>query len=372
MQPQLPQGFMPGFKNAGGVPTMDAFEMAKGGSSEAGLAKSLGFAGGPKFGQDATLWKNSAGVDDGAAEVDAKPPMAIGGYLEPSYHVFSNWKPLDIMHGIETALQQFGPGKKAMFVVDFGADLLKYKFSCTAYARNGQATVFVVCVFSVEDTESYAIEFQKRSGDAFDFRKIYVKCINSFKNMVDEAASSLPTPVFQPPMLDFPDEEQPTAEQLQMSVKPLQGMLESGYMDVMRQGVMGIVHQSLDKRLTKYLADEGCLKALLKGSQSRMEDVHRCCLTALANIAESCSEDALVRMVKLGVVRLAANHALSANKHVQRESARLLAGCCRCDSKLCGDAEVDELCQKLEQLQTHPNAMIQKHGREIVGKLRKA
>jgi hypothetical protein len=95
-----------------------------------------------------------------------EPPSPPGGYLEPSYHVFSSANPTALVQSVLNVLHQQQ--------VDCVVKHEQFKIKCAAYKSCARLS-FYVHVFSVGEgsVKRYAVEFQRRSGDALHFSEIY-------------------------------------------------------------------------------------------------------------------------------------------------------------------------------------------------------
>lgn len=262
---------------------------------------------------------------------NAEPPRVPGGYLEPSYHFFTESSPSRVLSTLLPILQAAQ--------VDCFQRLEKYKVKCTAY-RNGARLPFTVRVWLAPDGSEcggneqgsdivsppakYAVEFQRRSGDIFYFNELYRNAKRALhaQGLVDSelcAADKTPTPTA--PALDA----QITTEQAKETLKNLLQMASSKYVDVKHQALLALADlvNNAGAKVQSLMVATGVVELLAEELNCSNEDVHSCALTALATLCRD-KEDVCKRAHDAGVITTLLSLRGSARLQVVRECARAL------------------------------------------------
>jgi hypothetical protein len=246
-----------------------------------------------------------------------EPPSPPGGYLEPSYHVFSSANPVAIISSVLNVLH----GQQVDCVVKHE----QFKIKCAAYRSCARLT-FYVHVFSVGEgnNKRYAVEFQRRSGDTLHFSEIYraAKRMLAENQMIEKVkASSIRPDTPAPPPLDG----QVTLEQVKETVKALLQMVNSKYVDLKAHGMVALADLTAsDPKIQKMMIDSGALDSMLEELSCQSPDVHRCAITGIANLA--CDREQVChKIADAGAIKSLLQLAKSETPQIARECARLLA-----------------------------------------------
>jgi len=126
--------------------------------------------------------------------------------------------------------------------------------------------------------------------------------------------------------LPIPNEDvQTTAEQMRKTLTYLVQMASSDCADVKIIGLQALCQLTTDRRSHSAVLEECGIERLLLWMQSKNEDVHRCALTALANVTATCSNrvDVWKKVVTSGLKPLCLL-VHSETAHVVREAARFI------------------------------------------------
>jgi len=256
--------------------------------------------------------------------VDVEPPPVPGGYLEPSSHFFSRASPQLLFRELKGALD--GMESELIGTIDVTIVAPKFKLSCVAYKPGELSLPFMARVFRVDpdsDGKRYALELQRRSGDCLHFWEIWSGTKRHFqiKGLV-ENGKPVPLPLRRPaPKLDV----EVTPEQIQSTVKCLLEMASSEYVDVKSQAIQALSKMTVaDARTLQLMVSEDCLEMLLKSISSKLEDEHRCAVSALANLGHNCVPVCKSIAAKGGVASLCNLISSTATLHVHRECSRVL------------------------------------------------
>jgi hypothetical protein len=259
-------------------------------------------------------------------EIEIEPPEVPGGYLEPCYHFVSESRPCHILNSLLTTLQSNE--------VDFSVKQDKYKISCRSY-RHADALTFIVRIFSAKNfkplpkpanpnNKQYAVEFQRRTGDILKFSELYRSCKHSLHlegHCESSRTDSLPSSRLPAPSL--PDNAA-TADQVVDSLNCLLLMASSTYVDV-KANAMHVLSEvtATDRRVQDMVLSASGLETLLESLHTKFEDVHRCALTTLANLADK-RVDVCRKIVSGRHIRQVYELTNSETLQVVRESARIL------------------------------------------------
>jgi hypothetical protein len=247
-----------------------------------------------------------------------EPPSPPGGYLEPSYHFFSAANPTALVQSILALL--------ATLQVDCTPKHEQFRIKCSAY-RSCARLSFYVHVFvseSVQTAKRYAVEFQRRSGDALHFSEIYRAAKRSLaeQHLIEKVkASTIRADTPSAPPLD----SVVTVDQMKQTVKSLLLMIQSKCVDLKAQGIVTLADlTAADPKVQKMMIETGVLDALVEELSCQSTDVHRCAITGIANLAHE--RDAVcAKLAECGAVKVLLGLAKSDTPQVVRETARLLA-----------------------------------------------
>jgi hypothetical protein len=278
-------------------------------------------------------------------DLPKEPPPVPGGYLEPSYHFISRSKPSSLLDAIPKAIVAI---KTAVcYGIDFDVIPQKYKVKCVAYPLGEPKLPFVCRVFFVEPDDKgkrYALEFQRRSGCVMQFSDLWAKCKRYFQEtgllITDKSSPPLKTPL---PKIDV----QVTEEQTRDTLKCLLQMATSKCCDVKSQAVAALCKMSTEEQQQALmLEEEGCLEAFIAAASCPDEDIHRCAVSALANLAHNRAPVCRKIAEKDGVQRLC-TLSTSNTKEIVRESLRALLSL----TQSLGSRILDDGCQRV--METH-------------------
>lgn len=254
-----------------------------------------------------------------------KPPLAIGSYLEPYYHFYSSLDGPAIMRELAEALAACSAGDTIIDTEKFDS---KYKIKCVMYSSGGSVCVpFNVRIFSLEDDDRLAVEFQRRSGDSVRFCSLYRKCLQMLqrKGVTDSTVSGSPaslSPMRSPEPMTGPADPQ-AGEHAAQTIKCLLQMMASDCVDVQTQAAGALADLSTDVQMLEAMIQGGVIEAFVNASRSENCDVHRCAMTGLAHL--SANDAAAVKLCQLGGVAVAAKLcSQTKTAHVERESVRLI------------------------------------------------
>lgn len=258
-----------------------------------------------------------------------EPPSPKGGYLEPYYHTFTVARPHDVLQATETTLRDNS--------CDVESKPHKFKLVCATYQGSGKIS-FKVRIYRVKATPGvpnefgsgvdgvgtrYCIEFQRRSGDCVRFSEIYRAAMSALNNrgFVHVTIPPSPKSPFAP---SIPAELE--VSKLGDTVKFLVQMASSEYCDVMVEGMRTLCDLSSDSSAKQTLIAEGVFDLFLSNCGNEVEDVNRCSLTGLANLAEDRPQQC-TDLVSKGTVRSLIRNIKDKTcptPQIVRETARLL------------------------------------------------
>jgi len=257
-------------------------------------------------------------------DLPKEPPPVPGGYLEPSYHFISRSKPSSLLDAIPKALVSLMNKKEIMYGIDFDINPQKYKVKCVAYPLGEPKLPFVVSVFLMDPDDKgkrYALEFQRRSGDVIQFSDIWAKSKRYFQEngfhtekCSVRSSKKLPLPL-----------EVPIAEsQIRDTLKCLLQMASSSCHDVKSQAVAALSKMSTEEQhQALMLEEEGCLETFIAAVTYPVEDVHRCAVSALANLAHN-RLHVCEKIAERNGIKLLCALSKSCTKEIVRECLRAL------------------------------------------------
>jgi len=286
-------------------------------SSEHSSKKSSSFV--PRVPYDIQLQSSAFSSKD----VPVEPPPVPGGYLEPFCHLFSHSKPTALFDLIPQAFHTLRKQKVIGYGIDMDVIARKFKVKCVAYPPGELKLQFVCRVFRMDSDEQgkrYALEFQRRSGCALQFSDMWTKCKQFFQEsglvVVEKsvpASKSLPSP-----LVKASDAE------VRQTLRCLLQMATSKCCDVKSQAIAALCKMSSEEQQKSLMIEEeGCVEAFIAAVGCPDEDVHRCAVSALANLAHKRADVCKKFAEKNGVERLCT----LSNSHtteIVRESLRAL------------------------------------------------
>jgi len=262
-------------------------------------------------------------------ELPVEPPPVPGGYLEPFCHLISRSKPTSLFDLIPQTLHSLRKQKLIGYGIDMDVIGRKFKVKCVAYPPGELKVQFICRVFRMDPDEQgkrYALEFQRRSGCAYQFSDLWTKCKGSFqetglfvteKSFTEKSLSpstSLPNP----------DTSKATDAEVRQTVKCLLQMATSKCCDVKAQAIAALSKMSAEEQQKSLMIEEeGCVEAFIAAVGCPDEEVHRCAVSALANLAHKRADVCKKFAEKNGVERLCT----LSNSHtmeIVRESLRTL------------------------------------------------
>jgi len=212
-----------------------------------------------------------------ASESITKPPTAPF-FLEISQLKSTKADPQKLREGL---LGSFADAKSRCYLE--WENPSPFRFNVTAYPVDSCSMTFIARVWAQSD--SYIVEFQRRSGDVVLFVDLWDSCRRFLvrSHYVDEI--ELP-PVKQPlpplPSLTISDEE------IHESLACLLQMASAEYDDLKVQAIIALSQMSTDAQNLKCMASsDACLKVLLSALENSDDDCHRCALTALHNLVKA-------------------------------------------------------------------------------------
>jgi len=264
---------------------------------------------------DLSITLNSKVVTDALQTFEGQPPLAPGGYLEPSYHFFTRSKPSEFLERLLSVLIAIQIDCQQLFG--------KFKLKCVGYS-GGQRLPFIVSVFSTVEQGRSAIEFQRRSGCILQFSCLY----NAIKQKLEawglidgsEVCKSVWSFSNKPPVID---ESELSDDEAVQSINCLMQMASSDFIDVKASAVLAVSELSVEPAVQEALLKWG-ISPLVDWLTCRNEDVHRCAATIIANLANGKRADFCKAFCNSALSRLA-SLTTSETLQVVRESARALA-----------------------------------------------
>lgn len=281
-------------------------------------------------------------------EILVEPPTVPGGYLEPSYHVVSRVKPSFLLESIITFAKSNG--------IEFRVLPEKYKVKCTSYPLGESKIPFVASIFQMDSDKQgkrYAVEFQRRSGDILHFSELWSTCKSLFveKGFIEKEKEKEIPKKFVTPKLD---DVTVTDKQIRETLQCLLQMASSNCCDVKCQAIAALSKMSTEEQIQKLMVEEACLDAFLNAAASKMEDIHRCAVYALANLAQSVS--ICQSIVEKGGISVLCSLSHSPTNQVVRDCSRVLGSIA---SRLGTSVVNDEFRETLQTLRS-PDPSTQK------------
>jgi len=297
-------------------------------------------------------------------EESMEPPSPKGGYLEPYYHCFALARPQDVLEAVSGNLRDQA--------VDVEPRPQKFKLVCAGYHGSGKISFKVrmyrvkpapgspVADGGVDGTGSrYVLEFQRRSGDCIRFSEIYRAAIAALNargyvrvNIPSSPKSHLSSSV----------NTQLEVSKLPDTVRFLVQMAKSEYCDVMSEGIRTLCDLSADSAAQPVLIAEGVFDLFLTNSDNEMEDVHRCSVTGLANLATK-REPQCKSLVSHGCVRslIRSMKDQSSTPQIVRETARLLVSISEQVGRDMILTDEAEAAKALQDLMCSPDPVVRQH-----------
>jgi len=250
----------------------------------------------------------------------AEPPSPPGGYLEPSYHVFSTANPSMLVQQVLNVLAQQQ--------VDCVAKYDQFKIKCASYKSSAKLS-FSVHIFSVSEgsNKRYAVEFQRRSGDALHFSEMYrsVKRSLAGNHLIEKLTKKEASSIRAEQPVAAPLDVQITVEQMKATVVSLLKMAVSKEIDLKAQGMIALSDLTVSEpKIQQMMIETGVLTAMVDDLSCQSSDVQRCCVTGIANLAHE-RDQVCHKVYEAGAVKTVLQLAKSETPQLARESARLLA-----------------------------------------------
>lgn len=244
--------------------------------------------------------------------------------LERHSSLFTVFGKLELKKAIEETLTKHG--------ADFEFKPHKCKWKVFAYDKHQWACISIgVKVFQMASSPTskpmYAVEFQRRQGDAFAFFRWFRPVYNSLVGkafVVSKEGSHQRETTKQP----FGADRLLAVPALQKEeFAPLLDMAQAQYGDVRAEAIRELAKLSENKENHSPIANGGFVPVVVSMLKSQNSDINRCAATLLANVAETeaCAEllagngvhDALCEFMRKPDQSLA-------ERQAQRESARAL------------------------------------------------
>jgi len=256
-------------------------------------------------------------------DLQVEPPPVPGGYLEPFCHLISRSKPTALFDLIPQALNSLRKQKIISYAIDMEVIDRKFKVKCVAYPLGELKLQFVCRVFRMDPDEQgkrYALEFQRRSGCALQFSDMWTKCKRFFQE-----SDLVVTEKTVPPTKSLPNPNvKATDAEVRQTLRCLLQMATSKCCDVKSQAIAALCKMSAEEQQKSLMIEEeGCVEAFIAAVGCPDEDVHRCAVSALANLAHKRADVCKKFAEKNGVERLCT----LSNSHtteIVRESLRAL------------------------------------------------
>jgi len=215
-------------------------------------------------------------------ESPVEPPPVPGGYLEPFYHVVCYSKPTYLFDMILQTLQSLLKQKLICYAIDMETIAPKFKVKCVGYPPGELKLQFVCRVFRMDPDEQgkrYALEFQRRSGCVIQFSNLWTKCKHLFQEtglLADKSA---------PPKTLATIAGKVTEADIRQTLRCLLQMATSKYCDVKSQAIAVLCKMSAEEQQKSIMIEEeGCVEAFIAAVGCPDEDIHRCAVSALANL----------------------------------------------------------------------------------------
>lgn len=254
------------------------------------------------------------------ASIETSPPARpAGNYLEPNHHFYCTRtkSPQELMTTLKHALLEMD--------VDFTEVKKDYQLRCAAYDVAMEIPFLCSVYTSPNDDNQFVVEVQRRSGDAIFFCSIYRSILSHMVADKAAEASCLPAtrkafvPPALPPSLDAEEENAAFRD----SVRILLNMCASPYVDVKLEGLYALARLTSEEDKRCFIVQDSSFHVLISGLHDANENVHRACLTSLANVCST--EDGPCQAVHSSARSRLLHLATSPTKQVMRESVRLLA-----------------------------------------------
>jgi len=115
-----------------------------------------------------------------------------------------------------------------------------------------------------------------------------------------------------------------TDKQIRETLQCLLQMASSSCCDVKCQAIAALSKMSTEEQVQKLMLEEACLDAFLTAASSKMDDIHRCAVYGLANLAQS-GVSICQLIVEKGGVSVLCSLSHSPTNQVVRDCSRALA-----------------------------------------------
>jgi hypothetical protein len=202
-------------------------------------------------------------------------------YLLPYYHIFTNEgvSDSDIYNRLVSVLnKRVGEGN----IIDLDSMPDTLRINCQYYNESGSQYIpFIVRVFKHKGKSVF--EFQRRSGDASLFHKLFASCVN---DMCDMGIVSKKILIREEPNYNnFEDfESNVSKKDIEHTVKCLLRMLRSKFVDVKANALEGIVSLSMSQTYKEVMVQMNYVQELVKCLSVPFEDIQRMSLSGLKHL----------------------------------------------------------------------------------------
>lgn len=247
-----------------------------------------------------------------------EPPEVPGGYLENT-SFGSSEAPTTLLMRLVDEFQRRN--------IDTRIIWSKYKIKCHAYPNDARVTftvrLFATPYFHPEITDKYTVEFQRRIGCSLAFSRIY----SQIRDTIGQGGKKSSAWISRE---DSATTSAVTLDHVENTIQNLVQMATSSCVDVAGQGFMALTQLSADSRLHELLLRMGVLSMWVDHLGSDSDDIHRYCITGLANLAGSYPNEirALMATKCKKLRQQQCDDPFSANvstvtTHIDRETTRL-------------------------------------------------
>jgi len=151
-----------------------------------------------------------------------------------------------------------------------------------------------------------------------------------------------------------------TDAQIKETLNCLLQMASSSCCDVKSQAIAALSKMSTEAQVQKLMIEEACLDAFMDAASSKLEDIHRCAVHALANLAQY---DSICRsIVEKGGVHVLCSLSHSGANQVVRDCSRALSSIA---ATLGSSVVDDEFRETLMILRRSPDPFAQQAARQL-------
>jgi len=166
----------------------------------------------------------------------------------------------------------------------------------------------------------FVVEFQRRSGDVLHFSSLWATCKRVFaeKGFIEKEKEKEKEKLKNPKL----DGVIVTDQQIRETLQCLLQMASSKCYDVKCQAIAVLAKMSAEEQIQKLMMEESYIDAFLLAASSKMEDLQRCAVFAIANMAQSVSICQLI--AQKGGASILHSLSRSATPQVVRDCSRAL------------------------------------------------